>query len=413
MRPQVNIVRQIASLGGNPPTRDGVTIFVVNSPDEYTLPDGDLIFNTLKDLEEAGITEAGDLANNYLLWEHSKDFFSLASGTELHILRVAEATTFTNLFTDASLSNTLLKNYLAEKSGSIKLLAVTLLPIGVETNTGLSTDLITAIPLAQVLADAEYTRLRPIDIILEGRALGGTIAQAQDLRALASGNVSVVVARDGVRKSALTTAGNAGASGYAQIGLLLGLIASIHVGRNVGRVRTGALPNVSQAEFSGGQTPYSTISEAGLDSLNDKGYIFMDKYPNKSGWFWNDDHTCTAVNQTNAYLALNRVLNKASRIVVSTYVEELKDEILVDSTTGQLAPIIVKGFENRLQSAIENEMLANPDPTRDREISSVKVSIDPAQNVLATSKIVAQLQIVPLATARIIETLVELINPNS
>jgi hypothetical protein len=184
------------------------------------------------------------------------------------------------------------------------------------------------------------------------------------------------------------------------------------VGRNIGRVKTGAL-TVDVAEFSGGQTPYVTFSETDLDTLNDKGYIFFDRYPNKAGWFLNDDHTCALVTLSNAFINLNRVLNKASRIAISTYIEELKDEVLVDSTTGQLAPIVVQGFQNRLQSAIENEMVSNPDPTREREVSSAKVTIDPAQNILATSKIVVQLQIVPLGISRIIETLVELVNPNS
>lgn len=413
MRPQVKITKQIASLGGAPPTNDGVSLLVLNPPAGYTLPAGDLVFRTLKEAEEAGITEANDLTHDCLLWEHVKDFFALADGTALHILAVAAATTFTNLFTEANAANTLLKNYLAGKAGQIKLLGVSLKPSGAETNTGLSADLVTAIPLAQVLADAEYARLRPLDIFLEGRALGGTVAQAQDLRALASGNVSVVVGRDAARSATLVAAGNAGAGGHAAIGLLLGTVASVHVGRNIGRVRSGALPGLVEAEFSGGQKPYTGISESGLDTLNDKGYIFFDKYPNRSGWFWNDDHTCAALNLSSAYIALNRVINKASRIVVSTYVEDLKDEVLIDPNTGQLAPVVVKGFEGRLQDAIENEMLANPDPTREREISSAKVIIDPAQNILATSKIVARLQIVPLGVARVIETLVELVNPNA
>jgi hypothetical protein len=411
MRPQVIVTKQINSLGGVPPTEDGIAILVVNPPAGYTTT-GVLVFKTLKDAENAGITEAKDLANNYLLWEHLKDFFLQADGTEIHVLKVAEVTTITNLFTVANANYVLLQNYLASQQGRIKLLGVALKPSATETNTGLSTDLITAIPLAQTFADLEYTRLRPIDIILEGRALTGSASATQNLRALAAGNVSVMVARDATRKAALTTAGNTGAASYAAVGLLLGTLAKIHVGRNIGRVKNEALP-IDTAEFSGGQKPYATFNETDLDTLNTKGYIYFDRYPNKAGWFFNDDHTCALVTLSNAFINLNRVLNKASRIAIGTYIEELKDEVLIDSTTGQLAPIVVQGLQNRLQSAIENEMMTNPDPTREREISSAKVTIDPAQNILATSKIVAQLQIVPLGISRIIETLVELVNPNS
>ena len=405
MRPQVQIENIVGNLGGTLSTADGVCLLVHNAPAAYTYTEE--VFSSLEQVEQAGITEANDSTRSFLLWEHAKDFYTLNPFGELHLLRVPEATTCTQLFTVGHASNTSLQNYLASKSGRVKIVGVSIVPATETHTTSISSDVQAAIPLAQLFSQAEYTRLRPCEIVFEGRKFAGTASAALDLRALNSGNVSVVVAR---AKNRATEIGSL-ADNYAQIGLFLGSLAAIHVGRNVGRVRTGALPNVQTAAFSGGQTPYIDFDDGGLNMLSDKGYIFMDSYPAVSGWFWVDDHTCTLPNRTDAYIYLNRTAHKAARIAVQTYVDRLKDEFRVDKTTGRLPAIVVQSLQNELQKAIEREMLNNPDPTRDVEISGVTVRIDPNQNILASGKIVARLQIVPLGIARIIETQVQLINP--
>lgn len=405
MRPQVQIENIVGNLGGTLSTADGVCLLVHNAPAAYAYTEQ--VFTSLEQVEQAGITKANDASNSFLLWEHAKDFYTLNPFGELHFLRVPETTTCTQLFTTGHASNTLLQNYLASKSGRVKIIGVSIVP-AIETHTtSISPDVQAAIPLAQLFSQAEYTRLRPCEIVFEGRKFAGTASAALDLRALNSGNVSVVVARAKNRAAEIGSLAN----NYAQIGLFLGSLAAIHVGRNVGRVRTGALPNVQAAAFSGGQTPYVDFNDGDLNMLSDKGYIFMDSYPAVSGWFWVDDHTCTLPNRTDAYIYLNRTAHKAARIAVQTYVDRLKDEFRVDKTTGRLPAIVVQSLQNELQKAIEREMLNNPDPTRDVEISGVTVRIDPNQNILASGKIVARLQIVPLGIARIIETQVQLINP--
>jgi len=405
-RPQVQITNITGSLGGVLPTADGVCLLVHNAPAAYTYTES--VFTELSQAEQAGITEANDTARSFLLWEHVKDFFTLNSTGKLYVFRT-DATTLANLFTVGNAANTALQNFLASKQGDIKIVGVSFVPATETHTTSISTDVQAAIPLAQAFSQAEYTRLRPIEIILEGRKFSGTASAAIDLRALNSGNVSVVVARSKARATALAVLG----ANYAQLGLLLGSLAAVHVGRNIGRVATGALPNVQQASFSGGQTPYETLTDGDLDILSDKGYVFMDAYPGKSGWFWVDDHTCTLPNRTDAQIAYNRVAHKAARIAIRTYVERLKGEFAVSRTTGRLLALTVQTLQNDLQKAIENEMIANVDPSREQEISGATVVIDPTQNVLATSKIVARLRIVPMGTARIIETQVQLVNPAS
>jgi hypothetical protein len=405
MRPQVKITNIAGSLGGSPPTNDGVCLLVHNAPTAYTHTE--TVFTSLAQAEQAGITEANDATRSYLLWEHIKDFFTVNPlGAELHLLQVPATTTFQQLFTVGHSANTLLQSTLAAKAGVIKTLGVSLVPASETHTTSISSDLQAAIPLAQAFCVAEYSRLRPISAVLEGRKFSGTASAALDLRGLAAGYVSVVVARNQTRATAL----GALAANFAAIGLALGSIAANHVGRNIGRVKNGTLP-VQQAAFSDGRLPFKDIADQDLNTLSNKGYIFMDQYPEVSGWYWVDDHTCTLPDRNDAYLSLTRPANKAARIAIRTYVDNLKDEFRVDATTGRLPNIVVQTLQNELSNAIENEMISNPDPARVPEISAVTVRIDPNQNVLASSKIVARLRIVPLGIGRIIETEVELYNP--
>lgn len=412
--PNVGITRIDTSFSSLTGAKDGITILVISAPNAYTstITAGDKIFLKLKDAEDTGITQEKDLSNNTLLWEHIKDFFALAEGTELHLIIVPANTTLVNIFTTSNALNIALKNYLASKSGNIKMLGVALNPDYAETHTGaISTDLLNAIPFAQNFATAEYGRNRPLDIVLEGRKFAGTPTLATDLTLLDAGNVAVVIARDKTRKTELATAGHTGVSNFAQVGLVLGKLASVHVGRNLGRVLSGALPVIS-SELSGGQVPYTSLDETDLNLISDKGYMFFVKYPTINGWFVSNDNSCQIRSKSSSRIAFNRVANKASRIAISVYVLYLKDEIKVNASNGTLDKIKVLQLESDLERAIKQEMLENPDPTREVEISSVKVKIDPAQNVLATGKIVATLKIVPLGCVEAIETVVSLINPN-
>lgn len=408
-RPQLLITKTTTVLSQTS-AKDGVSLLVMNLPAGYTGITGSIFYN-LPQAEAAGFTQAKDLTNNYLAWEHIKDFYAESpAGTELHVVTVPATTTFTNLFTVANAAYVLMQARLALYQGYIKLIGVALKPTTDTAGTGVSADIITAAPLAQAFANFEFSKLRPVDIILEGRLFSGTAAAATNLRSLLSGNVSVVVARDADRKATLTTAGNTGAANYAALGLALGTASAVHVGRNIGRVASGALPGVVNSEFSGGQKPYTDIDGDALDVLNDKGYIFMDKYLGASGWYWNDDHTCDLVTQSNAQLANNRVLNKMARIVIATYVQKLKDEVLTNAVTGKISAIEIATYQNLLQKAVVDEMINNPDITRVREISDAKVTLDPNQNVNATSKTVVKLSAVLLGINRTIQTQLELVN---
>ncbi|MEO1049522.1 MAG: DUF2586 family protein [Bacteroidota bacterium] len=407
--------------------QDGISLLVISAPVAYMNAVGASEFVSLKGAEAAGITAANDITYRALVWEHVKDFFSVANGTTLHVLLVDSGdditanTTFMDLFDDVAnnASHVALNNYLRTQGGAIKLIGVAANPVeGSEgsSTTSVSTDLGDAIPLAHAFADNEFGLYRPVEIILENREFSGTASEAVDLRAKNSGNVMVVSSRDKKRREALEEF-IPGAANYAAVGLALGKAASVQVNQNIGRLTIPPLFQtkdnlpVEVAEFSGGQD-LNSFDKASLDALHDKGYTFIDRYAGYSGYYFVNDNTCEDATKSNSRLSLNRVANKAARLTRSTFLNFLKVTIQVDGTTGQLLPAVVERFKDVITRAITDEMLENPDPARLPEISSVEISIDPTQNVLSTKKVIINQSIVPTGSVDVIETIISLDNPN-
>lgn len=426
-RPSLIVKKEVTNLA-SAALQDGTGLLVISAPAAYITVVKASEFVSLKDAETAGITAANDVTHKALVWEHLKDFFTVANGTTLHVLLVPQTaspgpdTTLKDLFDGTANSAThygALKTYLQTQGGDIKLIgvAVNLAEAVTDTATGsVSADLDASIALANSFANDEFDLHRPVEVLLENRNFTGTAAAATDLRAKVAGNVMVVSSRDKKRREALTDA-IPSASGFAAIGLALGKAASIQVNQNIGRLTIPPLFQtkdnlpVEVAEFSGGQD-LNSFDKASLDALHNKGYTFIDRYAGYSGYYFVNDNTCEDATKSNSRLSLNRVANKAARITRSTFLNFLKATIQVDSSTGQLLPSVVERFKDVIIRAITDEMLENPDPARLPEISGLEISIDPTQNVLSTKKVVISQSIVPTGSVDVIETIISLDNPN-
>lgn len=407
-RPNVTILLGDGQLGRELDSADGLALLVLSAPLTYA-PTEALVYS-LRGAEVAGATSANDVSNAALVWEHIKDFYEEAGdGAPLRVLLVPDTTTLTNLFTPGHATYVAMQNELKGQAGAVKLLGVALNPAAAEVAgpNGITADLATAIPLAQVFATSEFAAFRPLDMLLEGRLFSGTATAALDLRTLASKNVAVTIGRDQLRSAALMTSGIAVASKYAQVGKVLGRLAAIPVQRSIGRVKDGKLASITQASLSGG-TLVSTLSDGpggDLSLLSGKGYIFPLIHPGKDGFFYNDDPTCTAATDDYAFIKDSRVINKAARIARATYLEELLDDVQIDRSTGYLPLIEVARFQNVLKNAVEGQMQA------EGNIVACDVYVNPKQNVTTTSKIVALLTITKVATGAQIEATVEFYNP--
>ena len=157
-------------------------------------------------------------------------------------------------------------------------------------------------------------------------------------------------------------------------------------------MRTGALTNTKA--YVGGATV--EVAAGDLAVIAGKGYITFTIYPNVSGYFFSGDPMCTATTDDYCMLARGRVIDKAHILAYTTFVQEVDDEVPVNSD-GTLDAGFCKWLEQQIVNQVNNTMTAN------NEISAVGCFIDPSQNILSTNRLNVVLKVTPVGYATDIE----------
>lgn len=388
--PQVTTIVTGGNLGRVMANQDGYAGLIAHgvAGDKFALGDI-LIFRELAEAEDKGITAVYDTTNTVMLWRHIADFFLTAPvGTPLYVMPVAKTVTLANMVDKAGdYAPALLEG----ANGAIKLLAFA-------STLGAFADVVAAASAAQLLYKWAFDNFMPLNIFLEGANCPADLSALADLRDATTGpdadRVSVVICND----AAITTDADGAATsydGYAAVCLAMGRAAAVPVQRNIGRVKDGRLPVTSPALSNGDLI--DALSNAVLDGINAKGYIFMRKHVGKAGAFFNGDHTAVKLESDFASISRSRPIDKAVRIVRQVYVEELLDDIELDPATGNMAPEVLTAYQQSCDGAIMINM------TAEGEISGGRTYVDPAQDVLATDKVKTKLKIVPKGMVKEIE----------
>lgn len=394
------------ALGKVETVEDGTSLIVVSGvavSGQFAL--GDVLgpFLQLSDAEAKGIDEAFDTDNSTIAWKHIKDFFVEAPvGTKLYVMVVAMTQTLTVTSTAATANG--YKKAIDATDGAIRLVGLTFTPSGsyTPTYTGqLEADLWTALAQIKITAEAHRLTKDPYRVIVEGRNFQGTITSLTDMRGSGTtpgvNRAMVVIGNDYAYGE-----GSGYKSKYASVGAALGRAAAMKVNRNIGRVKSGAMASITTGGLSNG-AKFTSFTNAHMDVANDYGYVFLRKHKRKAGYFFNDDHMACVETDPYSQLALGRVVDKIDIIVHQTNIEEILDEIEVDATTGKLDAATVSHYEALLEDAI-NDLMGG----LNREISGVKCSINPDQNIITTSALAETLKAVPTGTLRQISTSIQL-----
>jgi hypothetical protein len=214
------------------------------------------------------------------------------------------------------------------------------------------------------------------------------------LATFSNNKVSVVVGQDG--------AGQGNAIWYATgksvttLGATLGAVSLASVSTNIGWVAQFDMSNGIELDtiaFANGvKFSDASVTSTLLDAIDLKRYIFLRKFPNKSGSFHNDSHTVITPSSDYAYIENNRTIDKAIRGVDEALTPSLNSPLLLNAN-GTLANSTV-AFLTGQATVITDEMV------RSGEASAISVTIDPNQNVASTSKVVVAINIVPIGVAR-------------
>lgn len=373
--PNISITLSNGALGLAIPNADGTCGMILQGPSASDLDVGDVVrIASLEEAEDLGITGAYDTANSVKVYKHIKEFYDEApKGTPLYIMLLSQALSLEDMCdkTEADYAVKMLN----AAQGEIRMLIVTRSPAGGYTPTttnGIDEDVINALVTAQALAEEYRTRYTPVAIILPGMYYQKNTTSLANLTAKDSQYVQVLIGD--------TSSGN-----NAAVGLLGGRYASVPVMRNPGRVKSGSLSILSAYLAD------ETLEVSGFDNeaIHSKGYVTFRSYFGKAGYFFSDDPTAVAVTNDYSSFARVRVIFKALRIAYITFVEEILDEIRVD-TEGRIEPAQAKYFQSIIENAVNTNMTAN------QEVSSFRSLLDPNQNVLSTGKVEIELRITPV-----------------
>ena len=319
-----------------------------------------------------------------------REFYDEAGeGTELWLMAFAQSVKLSEL---VDVNEEYAKKLVIASNGKIRGLIVAYNPAAdaeVTVEDGLDADVKAALVKAQALGEwATETQFAPLFVMLEGRSFSGNAVDLPELTEMSHNRVGIFIGD--------TIAGSKGAA----LGILAGRIASVGVQRNIGRVKEGALTPV---QFYIGNTVASEYTN--LELLHDKGFITVRNYVGKAGYFFTDDPLATQVSDDYRQLSNRRVVDKACRIVYRTLLEELLDEIPVNED-GTIMLAVAKNWQNKVEQAIATEMTANAELSADvtnPNDRGVVCYINPAQNVLSTSRIEVSVKVRPFAYARYID----------
>ena len=386
--PRVKITFENGALGGVAPSEDGVcglvayatavsTTFALNTPYLITKLDG---------LVALGITSEAT-GVNAALYKTVKEFYREApEGTKLWVMGVAASTSIANL-TDKANNN--ISPLLMAARGSINILMLKVASAAEPTMSGsIDGAVLTAVTNLQALAeDWAENKYAPFMCLVEALSYNGVAASLPDLTARSDNRVGVVLGD--------SVSGSAGAA----VGLVAGRLAVEPVQRSLARVRSGAIK---------AETMYIGTNQAELgdpDVANDLGYIVPRTFVGKSGYYWSDDHLATGPSDDYCAIPRRRVIDKAYRIAYKTIVDEVAENVPVN-TEGKLAAFHCKGVETSVESAIVNSMTSEGNLGNDPDNASdlgVQCYIDPDQNILATSRLAINLKVKPHGYSKYID----------
>jgi len=244
------------------------------------------------------------------------------------------------------------------------------------TTSGLNNDVASAAAKMAVLATDYFSAQKPFRCIIGGTSYQGDPGTLTAINSGTSNNRTAILIGD---TDVIYT--NTGAC----LGLVLGRLAAIPVQRKLSRVRTGPMTNT--AAYLGSTTLESVPGDDIV--LAGKGYITWATYPNISGYFLSSDETDSDTTDDYHFIARGRVIDKAQILAYSVFVQEVDDEVPVN-TDGTIDAKFAAWLQQQIVNQINNTMVAN------KQCSSVSCFIDPAQNILSTSTLNVVLQIVPV-----------------
>lgn len=342
------------------------------------------LLNNVVDLEIINVTHE----TNPVLHYHVSEFFRINPGAKLYVQGVeASDKTYTEV--------KVLQNF---AQGKIRQLAICDFKMA-------STNLQTCVKKLNQIAQELALGITPLSILFSCKIQTSEMTSLPDLHTFSSERVSVVIGQDGAGRGNYIHGSQPSVS---CIGAVLGAVSKAKVSESIAWVeRQNLVSDTYDKKFTGDEfkgvemdvpafcdgSLVGNYTPAQLQSLNDKGYLFLVQYPGNAGTYLNDSFTATAQNDDFAYIENNRTIDKAIREVNRVLVPKISAPVYIDPDTGNLEASNIDALEALCEEPLDAML-------RDGEISGHHVSISPYQKVLQTSKLEVVLKIIPVGTLR-------------
>ena len=248
----------------------------------------------------------------------------------------------------------------------------------------------------QAICDTLDSVHKPLSSVVVGYDISDTSLEAlEDLSALNAPKVSAVIGQD-----------LGGLGGYlfdttqksvTCVGAVLGTIAAATVSQDIawkGKFNLSNGVELDTIGFANGE-PAIYVSSSLTDTLCDKRYIFVVKNVGSTGTFINDSYTSVAPTSDYCFIENNRTIDKAIRGVYASLLPEIGAPIQLNAD-GTISDVTI----NHLKSVAAPNL---DQMVRDSDLSNYSVDINPTQDVLATSKIIVSVNLLPKGVSRVIQ----------
>lgn len=264
----------------------------------------------------------------------------------------------------------------------------------------------TSTTTAQMLLDVAYIQIQasqlqtqqiPLSVLYSNNLFGTSdLSTLPNLRTQTANYVSVVIGQDAGGQGAWLslTMGRA----ITAIGACLGTIAQSNVEEDIAWTQFNISDGIEDETvgFMNGQA-YKFSNVSIYNQIDNYGYIFLRKFANKTGSYWNDSHCCIVITSDYAYIERNRVIGKAQR---GTYADlfPLLNGPVGFNKDGTIDNTTIAKFEGAPMPTL-NTMQSNG------EISAYSVTVDTISNVQQTGILNISILIVGVGVARHIKVL--------
>ena len=368
------------------------------------------LLTQLSDAAALGINAAYDVTNETAVYQQISEFYTTAGdGSLLWIVVTAKANAYATYVASATFAALVKSTAAATPANRAKMLGLCYdVPQALQQATDFPADVLATIPALQTVQQQLFQLGYQFSAIVDGYNMSSTVTPATigTMATMASSSVSLCitstlgngVSQVGMALGRFARIGIGHGFGAVEDGpvaestafltnsilvpstgaLVVGNVYTVYGGAitynavllPVGTIFTAVMGHTVYTTAAGGYvidnaTPIKPLTinntvvlpgltDAYINQLGQKQFLFVRTWFNHSGFYWNDGATCTDPTLQLATQEYNRVANAMAADALSLFIDEMGKNLPLDVNTGNVDP----GYLNAKQAQFYNEFIS-------------------------------------------------------